>query len=425
MKKILHQSLFFRIFSFLWIVTSSWISAGLGISHLGMYQGIELARFTRKWSYGFNATFWSDTIAKARAFQPDDENTGLSNGTLTSVLQLFQNDQNFFAVQRGFSSNAPTAPLFVIDEDNSAAQVYPQADLMGSGLYSIVGYNHPRGLGVQLIVPWYHFSLKNVRWFDRRCGLIYPEDFYRNTNLESVLERAGFEYGPWRRNGVGDVILDLFYERHYPQRRQFIQNVKLGLDGGVRFPTGRKNDPFILFGFPFGVNSGGGVVLGGFVEVDFPYYLTLSADARFNYLFGTVEERRIQTDPAQTDLLFPKAMTVYTDPGFMQFYMLSAAYNLSRWIPSSSLRIAYTYTKQSETRLFLSEFGYDPFIYNESESLQEWTTHTINIIANATIPLTALSIDQSLGVSFFIKHGFNGKRAILFDTLGLALSIYF
>ena len=63
----------------------------------------------------------------------------------------------------------------------------------------------------------------------------------------------------------------------------------------------------------------------------------------------------------------------------------------------------------------------DPNIVNGAESLQDWATH--QMIFDVAYTWHRQCIDPKLSV--FVKYGFNGKRAVVADTIGAIFSIAF
>lgn len=86
--------------------------------------------------------------------------------------------------------------------------------------------------------------------------------------------------------------------------------------------------------------------------------------------------------------------------------------------------VAYQHTRQHEDSIVLDKPIFDARTINEAESLQDWTTHSI--VWKLDYDFCAMD-DHAVvpGVSLFAKYGFNGKRALLFDTLGVQLNLSF
>src|SRR4029077_20558487 len=147
--------------------------------------------------------------------------------------------------------------------------------------------------------------------------------------------------------------------------------------------------------------------------------LRLAVDVQLMHLFGNTRERRIKTNSEQTDLFLLNKACVFKDPGLLQHFTIWG--DLFELWNSFSARVAYQFTKQNESKYFACTDGLDPNIFNDAESLQDWTAHSL--IFDFSYTWHRQHVDPKL--SAFVKYGFNGKRAIVGDTAGFIFSIAF
>lgn len=408
-----------------------WLLVCAGIVHAGtpplnLFNPYDVLLIPPRWPgtcLQFTVAF--EDAFKVCAYQADDDETCTNWRKCANVLQLWQDEQDPFAAVKGdnFTSRLGEFPqLFNIDDDNSAQVLFRPCgkmsiqNLMFSARYHF-GWNGT--LGVHL--PVYHMELKNVVWSQRSDNTRVESNLV--PDMISALETLGnINLGGWKRTGIGDLSALVYWYRDYPQAKPVLKNVHVSLRVGLTFPTGKKKDEDKILALPFGYDGGLGVIGGGGLELWFGQCLRGGMDAEFLQIFGTLRNRRIKTDAAQTDLLFLTKVPAFKEPGFLQHYTLylDGAY-LWRGL---SAKLAYQYTKQNADRLALCSDHFETGIANCAESLQDWSTHSL--VANLTYDFyrgkeTALKPF----ISVFYKHGFNGKRALLADTVGFALSLSF
>ena len=268
-------------------------------------------------------------------------------------------------------------------------------------------------------LPYIDARLKNVLWKDIAPE---PEGFTAQDYVNALEQLGHIDLGGWHRRGIGDLATLFYWFGDNPQAKRYLKNVRLALRGGLTFPTGKKSDQNKLFAFPFGYGAGLGIIGAGTIELWFGHSIRGGIDAELLQLFGSSQRRRIKTDFGQTDLLFLTSASTYREFGFTQHYTLFT--EAAHFWRGLSAKLAYQYTKQQESKLFVCSDHFNLLAVNSAENLDEFTTH--HIIFN-------ISYDFYKGeekrfkpyLQFFYKHGFNGKRAMLLDTFTASLSVSF
>lgn len=358
--------------------------------------------------------------------QADDDELCQSWRKCCNILQIYQDSQDAIAAYKGTDFNTPIGQqtlVFPVDDDNGThGLLTPCGDLTIDNFMLSARYAWCNGVSFGLYLPVIKAHLKNVRW--KSNNLAAPYESQIDNNTIKVLEETGkLCLGNWSRHGLGDLAALFMWNRYYPQNKRWLKNVHGGLRGGLLFPTGLKSDEDLLLAFPFGNDGSLGVLGGATLELWWGGFLRFGVDGEFTQIFGTCRTARIKTDPAQTDLLFLVKAPVNREVGFMQHYTLYL--QATHFWRGLSFRAAYQYTKHNDDKLFLATDHYDAELANTAEYLQEWTMH--NLVLSATY-------DSWLGkprpqywptVMAFYKHGFNGKRAVLGNTIGLQLTINF
>lgn len=362
---------------------------------------------------------------KANAYQDDFDETGAAPFCKKrhNILQLWQDKQDAIAAFKGFlpeSKLGQFAQQLNINDDNGGYGHYiPCGDLqVHANAMFTAAYHFTNNASLYAFLPYFDVALKNVRW--RECPDIpFYENFIAGNLIQKIEELACINLGSWHRKGVGDFTLLGTWFKDYIQSRLLLRNVRVGLRGGLLFPTGKPQDEDRLFAFPFGYDSGFGILFAGHLELWIGNYCTLGIDTQFLNLFGNTRARRIKINEAQTDLLLLAKIPTFLSPGFIQHYTLYL--EASRFLGGLSARIAYQYTKQNESKIYLCSNLYSPRIANSAESLQDWTNHSV---------VFQLLYDGYHGQenarikpygSLFAKWGFNGRRAVLCDTVGFQI----
>lgn len=368
---------------------------------------------------------------KANSFQADEDERGNSNcfRKRADILQLFQNEQDAIAALKGDEYSNAISQLSqqfnLNDDDGTHGLFIPTGCLKVDNLLLRAQYYLPYDIAFGLYLPFVSMQLKNVIWkaSPRNTNTTFEGNLYAADDLITEIERvASINLHGWDRSGVGDLTALLSWEHYFPQARQFLKTVFLNARIGFIFPTGKPSNEDCFFAPALGNDANFGI-LGGFnLELHYSKHARLGFDIELANLWGLHRFKRIKTDLTQTDLLLLHKEEVFEDPGFLQHFTLYAeGFHL---FANFSLRAAYQYTKQEESRLYLNSNHFSSPIANSAESQREWTTH--NAIFTASYDFFSRA-DASLKPHFALscKYGFNGQRAILFDTITALFSFDF
>lgn len=365
---------------------------------------------------------------KTRGFQADDYEKHDGWRKRVNVLQLFQNEQNVTAAVRGIDHHDLVddfIPFMHSHQDHGMPRcIIPRAHLkVDANVLLSAQYFVNDEISLGLYLPVYSMRLERVRWRNAQ-----RHNFFDDMPLDEVLtklEKIGnFNLRDgWRRTGVGDLAALFWWVRDYPQIKPRLKNVEVGLRLGLIFPTGKRRDEDKLLALPFGDDAGMGFLFGGTLELGVGEYVNIGIDGEFRHLFGNTRERRIRVDPAQTDLLFLTKIPVFREPGFRQHYTIY--FELERFAGGLSFTGAYQHTRHGDDKFFLDSDRFEPRIANSAENLDEWTTHDIVFKLSYDFCDDATQWLVFPSFSALYKHGFNGKRAILADTLTAVFSISF
>lgn len=369
-------------------------------------------------------------VVNQRSFQADEDQFGNSDcfRKRADVLQLYQDEQDLLAALKGDEFTTELAQLsqkFNIDDDNGIEGLF-----IPSGNFDINNYmfsarrvfNH--GFSLSAHVQFFSMKLRNVSWRPSPDNDVTGFDANVTDDFVAAVEEAGdINLYDWDRGGIGDIAAMVWWKQRFVQSRPLLKNVDLGLRLGLLFPTGKETDENVMLGIPFGYDSGVGIIMGATLELDLCRWFLFGIDAELTHLFGKSRNRRIKTDPAQTDLTFLSRACTLTEPGLIQHFTLYGRFD--HVIGGISAQVAYQYTKQQDTELFLGTNHFDVNIARTAESLESWTTHSVVVSFDFDFCNNRNAPGINPYLTVFFKHGFNGSRAVLFDTMGCLLAVDF
>lgn len=369
-------------------------------------------------------------VVHARSFQADENEFGIARSFCkrVGVLQLYQDEQDLLAALKGddfLVVRSQLAQQFNIDDDNGTLGLFiPHGDFGVQNFWLSARYYLPHGFSLSVHLPIMKMQLKNVWWEPSPRAVDTAFDGSITDDFIAMIERAGnINLYDWSRAGVGDLTGLVWWAHNYPQMRPFLQNVYLSSRLGLVAPTGKKTDENVMLGLPFGNDAGMGVLFGATMELSLCNYWLFGIDAEFLSLFGDTRVRRIKTDPAQTDLAFLSKACVFLDPGFIQHFTLYG--RADHFVGGVSLGVAYQYTKQQDSKLYLGTYHFDPAVANSAEEWLSWTNHSVIFTASFDAFTGDNDPHNKPWLEVFFKHGFNGSRTVAADTVGFVLAVDF
>lgn len=369
-------------------------------------------------------------VVNQRSFQADEDECGNSHcfRKHADVLQLFQDEQDLLAALKGDEFTTELAQLsqkFNLDDDNGIEGLFiPCGKFEVNNFMFSARWLLNYGFSVTAHLQVLAMKLKHVTWRPGCHNNLTGFDGNVIDDFIAAIEAAGdINLHNWERKGIGDIAGIVWWEQDFVQARPLLKNVNLGARAGILFPTGKKADENVMLGVPFGNGGGAGLLFGGTLELDFRHCFLFGVDAELTYFFGKTFNRRIKTDPAQTDLVFLTRACALTEPGFLQHFTLYGRFD--HIFKGLSAQVAYQYTKQLDTHIYLATNHFDEAIARRAESLEDWTTHSLVFSLDFDICNSRHEPGWNPYVSVFYKHGFNGSRAVLFDTVGCLVAVDF
>lgn len=363
-----------------------------------------------------------------KGFQPEEDcSCEEVSKQCVNVLQIWQDAQNAVGMLYGLDPQSPGGSclqLFNQSGNNGViGRFTPTADLkIPYNILISARYYTCYNLIFGIFLPVLSAELSNVCFAP--CGSqFFPDNVFTCDVLQNVQKLGCLKLGPWKRSGVGDLLGQVMWVQDFPQAKPWLKNVRLQTRLGLSAPTGKEADEDLLLAFPFGNNGSWAIQLAAGIDLVYGSWMRCGVDAEFLYLFGNIRCRRIRTDINQTDLLFLTKRNTFTRYGLNQQYNLFL--ELFPHLRGLYFRIDYQYLTQNEDRLYPYSDKFDPRVVNSSESLQDWSTHSFIFQLNYDCYHEFYGKPFAPYFSLFYKKGFNGKRALLADTLGFQVTLNF
>lgn len=345
----------------------------------------------------------------------------------TNVLHLYQNEQNGLAAVKGFDSITKPgqfSQLFSINDENGVQGfLRPCGDfkvpvnlLLSQRFYFDYGFN------LAFHLPVISMELNNVRW-RLLNGKTTGEEVLTQDIVGHIREISGLHLNGWKRTGIGDLVIQGTFMRDFCQSRPILKNVRVQGRLGINFPTGKLADENRVLAIPFGNDGAWGLQFAGGIDLSFGYTLRGGIDAEFLYLFGNTRCRRIRAAQHQTDLLFLQQAPTFREHGLGQQYNVYLE-SCDFW-RGFSAKVNYQLLKRNDDRLDIASDRIDPVIALDAESLRDWTAHSLIFMARYELCKDLPESPVLPSILGWFKWGFNGKRAILANTIGFQVSLAF
>jgi hypothetical protein len=235
-----------------------------------------------------------------------------------------------------------------------------------------------------------------------------------DVNGDGRIDIQGYGFNPiesWSRTGVSDIEAYLRYQYYKSE------NWRLALTPGVRFPTGREDDPDSLVDYPFGAGAWAGLIRFNQDYVG-TKNLLLSSTLKFDYYFPDHKVMRIPDNVDQP--LTPNKEEVDRQIGSIFEIELSGAYEFYEGL-SFSLLYRYSYKWKNDIS------GNMGFTYSAAEAetnLMEqvyivgfqYTTVPLYLAKKFPVPLTAF-------VGY--RNRFAGENVLKSEYWDIGLTVYF
>lgn len=411
----------------------------LSLTFINICMAVPPINFFRPYNILLYPTKWPDSRMQfriddefsldSRAFRFEKNDCNEDVKRKTNVLHIWQKEQDACIVLKNCDPESDIGQLSQLCNINGNNGTHSIFNFCGdlklkTNLLMQFRYNFNHNFSLGIFLPFIQMELQNV------CIQEIKNEFDFEANLSSACDllnlfacESKMNFGSWKRQGVGDLVVQAIWMRDFPQAKPFLKNVKLNARFGPTIPTGLRQDEDKLLAIPFGNDGAFGFVFGLGMELSFANYLRAGLDAEFMQLFGNTRNRRIKTVIGESDLILMHKVKTYKTWGFTNLFTLYLdAVNFCHGL---SVRFAYQFQQHDKDKVFPCSDTINPLIANNAVSLFEWTTHSAIINVKYDFTYDRCTSIYSPALYFFYKWGFNGTRAILLDTLTFGLSINF
>lgn len=358
-----------------------------------------------------------------------------SDNQAVNVMQIWSSTQDSLAMLKGFpDTSKETEFLTNILEDPQDDGVRGHFNVTGNfNLFAnavfCARYHVPHNITIGAFLPILSMRLHDVKFTDLTQEATLEDELVKKNLTDNFLTNLQ-QFDPmlnlrgWRKTGLGDMALMGEWLQYFPQPKEYLKNVGLNVRAGVTIPTGvRTNIDDILF-VPFGFDGSWGLFFGGGIILNWFDHIRAGVDFEFLTLFGDTRTRRIKVQKDQTEFLLLAKAPVHTEYGFTQRYNLFG--ELYRFYRGLSASVIYQFWQHNDDRLALKTNQFSNQIANTATSLQEWTIHQFIFKVDYDFQC---DLDDSSRIKpqiqFFYKYPFNGKRALVVQTIGAGITFNF
>lgn len=341
-------------------------------------------------------------------------------------LQLYQCKQDGIAMLKGFSALDPLGQqaqlCYLLDDNRTYDRYVPCGDFkVPVNAMFAARWHFNYAVTFAIFLQYLEMELKNVHFRPSIKEKSFEEVLARGA-FDKAIDFGGLDLKGWKRKGVGDLVVQAYWQDNFPQYRPWLRNVAPMVRLGVDCPTGKRQDIDKLLAIPFGNDGSWGVQIAGGLDLYFGSHVKAGFDIELLYLFGHERPARIRTDRGQTDLLFMRKLPAFKEPGLTQQYYLYAqlydCYGLAAGVHFQHLR-------QNESRLYVCSDKFDPFIINDAESLQQWSVNSFIFTLSYDFARFCKPGWPTPSISGWYKQGLIAERALLANTAGLTFTLSF
>jgi hypothetical protein len=244
-----------------------------------------------------------------------------------------------------------------------------------------------------------------------------------NNFVANVFDLSGLYLGPWKRTGLGDLVVLLEWVNDFRQPKPLLRNVRVDWRVGMTFPTGLQEDENLMFAQPFGYDGAYTIIFGVGLGLNLGSYFRVGGDVELQHRFGNSGLDRIKVNREQTDFLYLQKAVAFSDYGLIQrFTLFGEFYNFY----GLSLKVGYLFAKYGDDIYSVRSFNFSENIANTDSSLFESTGQTV--VVSAGYDFGYLMCDDARAIpsiSLFTRIPVQAKRVALNPTIGAIFSVDF
>lgn len=393
--------------------------------------------FFRPWDINLRPPRWCGTDLQLTGFYEGGiKSFGFnSENEAVNVMQIWSGTQDALAMLKGFPDGSKET-IFLMETLEDPTDDGIRGNFKVTGDFNLFAnavlcsrYHVPHNIAIGVFLPILSMRLHNVKFTDltqdfnaedSRVKEFLTDNFLTNVQqFDPMLNLRG-----WKKTGLGDVAIMGEWLEFFPQQKEYLKDVGLNVRAGITIPTGVKTNVDDILFVPFGFDGSWGLFFGGGIIFNWFDHIRAGVDFEFIVLFGDTRVRRIKTNIDQTEFLLLAKAPVHTEYGFTQRYNLFGEFY--RIYHGLSASVIYQFWQHSDDKLALLTNEFSNQIANTAVSLQEWTIH--QFIFKVDYDFQCDFDDTSRikpQIQFFYKLPFNGKRALVVQTIGAGITLNF
>lgn len=375
----------------------------------------------RKWQWNF----FTQTGFNTQSFNAD--------GLPVNALQIYESQQNLLGLFQGVGPQSSFNQLVNSLAGGSGGGVNnsqnglftPTGDFSGYQVAFLSSYRFHQHCYFKVSLPVYNLQLSNVQWTYTGNNTTFSGEQIETELVNSFMTDAqdlfGLSLGGWKTSGLGDLAMLLDYIGDYPQGRSVLRNVRVHFRLGLTFPTGQLANENLVMSQALGSDGSMTMPFGGGLDINLGRYFQCGFRGQFSYIWGNAKERRVQTFPGQTTLLYPSTLSTFKNHGITQTFDLYAQiYNV---ISGLSFKTAYEYYFKAQDTISVNSPGFNYQILNTNLNLDEITRHNMILLLSFDSAFLEKHDKIHPQIALFVNLPFNGSFTTLASTAGVQLSL--
>ena len=351
-----------------------------------------------------------------------------SLGDKVNPLQYLDPTQDALAMLKGFPANSIESQIgqqINIDDDNGT-----RGHFIVTGNYSfeeaILSYRYrffsEWFLGVRL--PVFAARINNTQWVDETQNFTYDDVLTKELVTNNIFQNAetwgDLNLQNWSTQNIGDTTITFNWLRAFLQEKPYLKEVDVNARIGIAFPTCYRKNEDVAFSMSLGNDGAFAMPFGAGIDLRFKKFLQAGVDVSFEYIFSHIKNRRIVTDPAQTNFLLLQKAKTLKDYGITQMFNLYLEPQINDYL---AFRVAYQHIKHAKDKVYILNNEYSTLIANQTLMLKEWTKHAFFFQLRYDNAGSRGLISPIVSVFGFVP--FNGKRSLQPPLVGFDLAFHF
>jgi len=316
-----------------------------------------------------------------------------------------------------------TRGTFVVTGDLSWNQVC--MDL----LYRLTMFKLPGLFALGVHVPFIDASIHNVAWQSQTLSQTFQDDKVRSLLVDDqaslarfVAENGNLDIGSQRRSGLGDLSCMLYWQGHFTQYQQRLQDVMVQLRIGLHLPTAHKVDPDKAFDVDFGHDGSAAIPVGAGLRLDLGGGVRVGGDVGSTVIIRQQKQWRVKTSWAQTPWLLLSKGLATREYGPQWRFTVYAQTELAH--TGIFCTGAYQFFKHTDSTFYPQDDVMSSVLINSSPTVDAVESH--NLLATVSfIPPQARTWKMLPEFNMQLTMPFNGRNVMSGVLLSGGVSLKF